>query len=336
MYECRHQGGSISSWRGESLDSLAVYILARLGIALFRVLPRAAGAALIGALASVFYRLDRRHRRIADVNLRIAFPSLPKRARERIARRSFRNAALNLLEISRLPALSPANIPRLAVYDEVEGLDNYREARRRGKGILYLTGHFSSWELLPTAHALYGHPLAFTTRPLDNARLERYLSSIRSLHGNRVVPKGNSARTILRELHSGRDFGILMDQNTSPEEGIFARFFGVPAATTSSVALFALRTGAPVLPGYLTPMERGRYRIRFLPPMEAVRTGDKERDIEVNTQRFNDVLERIVREQPESWLWGHRRWKNQPPENPQDLYALSPGELAAFLRRVRP
>jgi lauroyl/myristoyl acyltransferase len=70
--------------------------------------------------------------------------------------------------------------------------------------------------------------------------------------------------------------------------------------------------------------------------MEAVRTGDRERDIEVNTQRFNDVLERIVREQPESWLWGHRRWKNQPPENPQDLYALSPEELAAFLRRARP
>ena len=97
------------------------------------------------------------------------------------------------------------------------------------------------------------------------------------------------------------------------------------------MAILALHTGAPVLPGYLTPMRGGRYTIKFLPPLDPVRTGDTRQDIAENTRLFNRVLEDIVREQPESWLWGHKRWKYQPPGNPQDLYALSEEELDKFL-----
>lgn len=317
------------------MDSYPVYVLARLVIACFRVLPRGWGAALIRLAASIFYALDGRHRHIADVNLRIAFPDLPQSRRRRIARKSFQNAALNLLEISRSDSLTAANISSLVSYDEHFGLQHYHAAAAKGKGILYLTGHFSSWELLPIAHALHGFPLSFTTRPLDNARLEQYLLRIRESKGNRVVPKKDSARSILRALKSRQTFGILMDQNTSLQEGVFVDFFGIPAATSTAAALFALRTDAPVLTGYLTPMCRGRYTFRFLPPIDVVRTGDLEHDLKINTQRFNHVLERIVREQPESWLWGHKRWKNQPPGNPRDLYRLAPEALDAFVRQAR-
>jgi KDO2-lipid IV(A) lauroyltransferase len=126
-----------------------------------------------------------------------------------------------------------------------------------------------------------------------------------------------------------------MDQNTHPHEGIFVDLFGLPAATTTGVALFALRTDATVLPGYLTPMRQGRYRIKFLPPLDLVRTGDRARDVLENTRLFNLVLERIIREQPESWLWGHKRWNCQPPGNPQDLYRMSWPDLEAFLEKNR-
>ena len=126
-----------------------------------------------------------------------------------------------------------------------------------------------------------------------------------------------------------------MDQNTSLHEGIFVDFFGIPAATTTGMALFALRTDASVLPGYLTPMRNGCYTIKFLPPLEISRTGDMSHDVEVNTRRFNEILEQIIREQPESWLWGHKRWKHQPQGNPQDLYSLSPRELSDFLSQSR-
>jgi Kdo2-lipid IVA lauroyltransferase/acyltransferase len=318
------------------LDSYLVYVLARLVIAFFRKIPRAWGIFIIRILAICVYSFDLKHKHIARINLRIAFPELSERERNRIARRSFQNAGMNLLEVSRSAILAPANIFSLADYDAVQGLENYRAACAQQKGILYLTGHFSSWELLPTAHALHGCPLSFVTRPLDNRRLERYLLKIRESKGNQVIYKKNSARQILRTLNSGGAVGILMDQNTSLQEGMFVDFFGIPAATSMSVALFALRTDAPVLPGYLTPMRQGRYTIKFLPPIEITRTGDMSRDLEINTKRFNQVLESIVREQPESWLWGHKRWKYQPEGNPPDLYCLTLKELSDFLDRYRP
>jgi KDO2-lipid IV(A) lauroyltransferase len=125
-----------------------------------------------------------------------------------------------------------------------------------------------------------------------------------------------------------------MDQNTSLQEGTFVNLFGMPAATSTSVALFALRTDAAVLPGYLAPRADGRYRIKFLPPVDLERTGDVARDVSRNTQKFNDILEGIIREQPETWLWGHRRW-SQRPEGFPDLYALPPDEVRAFVSGER-
>ena len=315
--------------------SYLVYFLVRLFICLFRVLPRFLGAGLVRVLGTCAYYLDFRHRHIADVNLRIAFPEMTDRERNRVALKSFQNTGMNLLEVSRLPSLNRDNIGSLVTYDPIEGLDNYKAALAQGRGILYLTGHFSAWELLPAAHALHGYPLSFITRPLDNAVLERYLLRVRESSGNRVISKHNSARPVLKNLASGEATGILMDQNTTLQEGVFVNFFGIPAATTTSVALFALRTDAPVLPGFLTPMCKGRYRIRFLPPIQVTRTGDMSRDLEINTRKFNEVLEKIIRDQPESWLWGHKRWKNQPPGNPRDLYGLSKKELLEFLMKSR-
>ena len=313
------------------MNTKFIYFLARLVIAFFSFIPRAAGAAIIRLLATIFYYLAARYRHIADVNLRIAFPEMPRRWRKETALRSFQNAGMNLLEISRLNMLAPENISDLADYDKTAGLDNYRAALSGGKGVLYLTGHFSSWELLPTAHALHGYPLSFTTRPLDNTRLEKYLRRIRESKGNTVIYKKDSARRILKELKAGHAVGVLMDQNVNPAEGIFVDFFGLPAATSTGIALLALRTGAPVLPGYLTPLRNGRYTIKFLPPIDMMRTGDTAYDLRVNTRRLNDVLEGIIREQPESWLWGHKRWKNRPPEDVRDIYALSPREFDDFL-----
>jgi Kdo2-lipid IVA lauroyltransferase/acyltransferase len=268
------------------------------------------------------------------VNLRIAFPHLTEPERNRIALKSFQNTAMNLLEVSRLPSLNSRNISSLVEYDQKFGLNNYREAQSRDKGIIYLTGHFSAWELLPAAHALHGYPLSFLTRPLDNSALERFMLRMRQSTGNEAINRRNSSRLTLKKLHSKGAVGILMDQNTTFREGIFVDFFGLPAMTTTSVARFALHTDSPILPGYLTPMRSGRYTIKFLPPINLVRTGDLKSDLEANTRILNEILEQIIREQPESWLWGHKRWKNQPPENPPDIYSLSDDELQKFLKKI--
>jgi KDO2-lipid IV(A) lauroyltransferase len=316
------------------LQSYLLYLICRLFLGLMRFLPRRAGLLLADSLACLAYYLDFRHRHIVRVNLIIAFPELSRREHARIGRQSFRNVARNALELGRFPLLSPENISTLVQYDPEFGLANYLAAKKKGKGILYITGHFSAWELLPAAHALYGHPLHFITRPLDNAPLESYLLQLREKFGNKVLSKKDSARRVLEAIKAREGVGILMDHNTTLQEGTFATLFGLPAATTTSVALFALRTGAAVLPGYMTPLRNGRYTVKFLPDIDLIRTGDMTRDVQLNTELFNQVMEGIIREQPEAWLWGHKRWKNQPEGNP-DLYGLSREDLLKFLGEAR-
>jgi KDO2-lipid IV(A) lauroyltransferase len=313
------------------LGQYLAYLPCLLALESFRRLPLGAATRLLDLLAALTYYVDARHRHIARVNLCIAFPELSQREHDRIAMRSFQHTAQNLLYVSRLPLLNRENIASLVTYDADAGFKNFEAAKARGRGILYLTGHFSAWELLPAAHALYGHPLHFVTRPLDNPHLERYLRSRRESGGNRVIAKKRSARKVLERLKSKDSVGILMDQNTGLQEGVFANFFGLPAATTTAAALLALRADATILPGFLSPRDAGRYTINFLPPVQLLRTGEMRRDVQANTELFNSIIEGIVRRQPESWLWGHKRWKLQPSGNPQDLYSLSWEDLRAFL-----
>jgi KDO2-lipid IV(A) lauroyltransferase len=108
--------------------------------------------------------------------------------------------------------------------------------------------------------------------------------------------------------------GVLIDQNTSLEEGVFVDFFGVPACTTSGLARIALRTEATVVPGFLFWDEHMRkYRLRFEPAIELQRTSDEPRDIVENTARFTRAVEEYARRHPDQWLWVHKRWRTRPP-----------------------
>jgi KDO2-lipid IV(A) lauroyltransferase len=118
---------------------------------------------------------------------------------------------------------------------------------------------------------------------------------------------------MLKILRDAGTIGILADQNTMPDEGVYVDFFGTLACTTTGIARVALHTDAAVVPGYAYWDEGIRkYRLRFEPQVELIRTGDAERDILENTARFAKVIEGIIREHPEQWVWVHARWKNRP------------------------
>jgi KDO2-lipid IV(A) lauroyltransferase len=103
-----------------------------------------------------------------------------------------------------------------------------------------------------------------------------------------------------------------------PDEGVFVDFFGKSACTTTGIARVALHTGAAVVPGYAYwDASIGKYRLRFEPAVELIRTGNTERDIFVNTQRFAKVIEEIIRKYPEQWVWVHARWKVRPKGEPE-------------------
>ncbi len=150
--------------------------------------------------------------------------------------------------IRALPTVHQQNIDRIVLLD---GFENFAAAQARGKGVLFLTGHMSAWELAPFAQALFGYPLHFLARAIDNPRVDALVTRYRCLSGNLPVEKNQSARAVLKVLAAGGTVGILADHNTLLAEGVFVDFFGIPACTTAGLARFALHTGAAVVPGFL-------------------------------------------------------------------------------------
>lgn len=274
-------------------------------------LPRLLARAVAVMITRVLYTFRLRLRRTAEFNLRLAFPAWSGRERRRATHNMIRQVGWMAAEFAHFPQYKPENIERIVV---LEGFENFQAAQRRGKGVLFLTGHMSAWELAPFAHALYGYPLHFLARPIENARVNLLVDRYRCLSGNQPINKNQAARTILSILHGGGTVGILIDHNTSLEEGVFVDFFGVPACTTTGLARFALRTDAAVVPGFLS-WDPGinKYRLSFDPMIELARTGDEEGDIRENTARFTRVVEDYIRRHSDQWLWVHKRWKTRPP-----------------------
>ena len=263
------------------------------------------------------FHLSKRLRTIAEHNLKLALPELSPSERERIVRGVFANLGRLLAEFCQLPKLTRENVSERVIYD---GYENFGRALERGQGVLFLTAHYGAWELCPYAHALYGHPLRFIVRPIDNPLVDRLVNRYRTASGNEVIEKKNSLKEILVTLKRGAAVGILIDQNTFREAGVFAPFFGIPACTTTGLATIALRTGAAIVPGVLIWDEHLRkHRLRFEPPVALAQTGNKQEDILTNTTRCNQVLEELVRKHPDQWLWVHRRWKTRP-EGEKELY----------------
>ena len=217
-------------------------------------------------------------------------------------------------EFSHFPRYTKSNIDRVILLD---GFENFAAGKERGKGVLFLTGHVSAWELAPLAQALYGNPLHFLIRPIDNPRVDALITEYRCLSGNRTIEKNQSVRAVLKALGENGAVGILADQNTQPAEGVFVDFFGIPACTTTGLARFALHTGAAVVPVFVHWDEAIRkYRLCFEPEVKVQHSGDTDADILENTQRFTRVIENRVRRFPDEWLWVHRRWKVRPPGEP--------------------
>src|SRR3974377_1020843 len=174
-------------------------------------------------------------------------------------------------EFARLPQYTKENIGQFVILD---GHENFLAGRSRGKGVIYLAGHIGAWELSSFSHALYVFPLHYMARPLDNGPLDALVNRYRGLSGNKPIFKNESARQVLRVLKEAGTIGILADHSPMRGEGVWVDFVGPSACTTTGIARVALHTGAAVVPGYAYWDENlGKYRLRFEPPLDLVRTG---------------------------------------------------------------
>lgn len=294
------------------LQTSLEYGVARSLIGGLGILPRPFAIGVARALARLAYLLPGDLRRTGQCNLKLAFPNLSDAERKQLLRGCFDNLGRLLGEFSQLPRATPDKLRELIEYDEV-GLAHLREAERNKRGIIFLTGHIGSWELLSFGWSALEYPISFLVRPIDNELVEAMIEKIRTRFGNRAIDKKSAARQALRVLRQGGTLGILSDLNSHPHEGVFVPFFGTLACTTAGIATLALKTDAVVIPTCAVwDSQKKRYFFHGDPPVELIRTGDQKKDVELNTARFAAAVERMIRLYPDQWLWIHKRWKTRP------------------------
>jgi KDO2-lipid IV(A) lauroyltransferase len=272
------------------------------------MIPSRLGLWVGAGLGHLSYRLLPRRRAVTLENLRIAYPEKSEAQLDAIGLSVYRNMGKLLFEICWFTCMGDRELMGRV---RLSGTENLKAAYEKGKGVLVLTAHFGNWELMPVLGALVKYPCSYVYRPLDSPALEKFLGRTRTRYGGAKIPKRRSFRRILKFLDRKGLVFLLMDQNVRRNEGVFVPFFNQLACTNKGLALLALKTGAPVVPIFLLREENG-FKGLILPEVPRVDTGDKEKDIEANTQAYNRVIESVVREYPKQWFWVHRRWKTQP------------------------
>lgn len=256
-------------------------------------------------------------RRIARRNLEIALPELPETEKERIIRGTFESLGRHLGFVSHFKRFRHEDIHNLV---EIIGREHFDKAFDAGKGILFFTGHFGSWEVFHLLSPAFGYGMNVLVRRIDNPLVENHIESFRTKFGAVTLDKTKSARKMFRVLEGGELLGMMADLNVQEKEGVFVDFFGVPASTTTSIAKLALHTGAALMPAFAVWDEAKRkYVVHLETPIEYEKTLDADEDIKNLTQAITNVVEKYVRQYPEQWLWIHKRW-NTRPKGEKELY----------------
>jgi len=250
-----------------------------------------------------------RRRRIALGNLARAYPELPAAERRRLARRASQHLGMTLVE---LPRLLAAPLESTLARIRLDGVEHLHAAMSAHGRALMLTAHLGNWEILCATHRLTDYGLSIVVRPLDAPWLDAVAARLRRRSGVEVIDKRGALRAVLDALRRGRLVGILMDQNAARRESVFVDFFGRPASTSRSIAVLAVRTGAPIIPTFAHRNPDGSHRVVIRPALPPPTSNDPEAAVVELTARCTAEIERAIRETPEQWLWSHDRWRTRP------------------------
>jgi len=273
---------------------------------LLGALPAASASRLAGGIAAAVGPLLPVSR-VADANLRRALPELDAPARTRIVRGAWRSLGHTVGEFPHLPALHQT--PQGPGW-EIEGMDILDAILARGGPTIFFSAHMGNWEIFAPVARAYGVAVPAFYRAAGNARVDALINIIRSrAAGAGVVnfAKGSAgARKAAMHLARGGLMAMLVDQKLN--DGIEARFFGLPAMTAPAPAAFALRYRCQLVPAHCIRLAPARLRMVIEPPLTLPDTGNRNADILALTQSINDTVERWIRADPGAWLWLHRRW----------------------------
>jgi KDO2-lipid IV(A) lauroyltransferase len=296
------------------LDYL-IYLAVRILICLAQAFPLRDVLSLAGLIGWLCHWFDRRHRLVAEENVRHAFPHLSPAEVADLVRRCYNHFALVMIEVAVLPrVLHKGSVHRHVRYPEGEEWRLGQAGLNSGRPLVVVTGHLGNWEVMNYALGLLGYRAHCVARSLDNPFLDRFIGEFRRNTGQVLVDKDGAVSVCRDVLRDGGHVGIVGDQDAG-QRGYFVDFFGRPASTFRPWAMLSLDHDAMIL--VLAAVREGEeitYRVLvadLIDPRDYAGRPDAARAI---TQRYTSALEAMVRRYPEQYFWLHRRWKHQPAE----------------------
>ena len=289
------------------------YGTVRLMTTIAAMAPRSWIYGLMQGVALLFYRFSKKRRLITIDNLRHAFPSLAedeieKRSKDVYIELSVTVADILLMLTGRLDTDS-------IVENYDEALEKLAEIKAKyPNGIIFMGAHFSNWELPPLFASKHGFPMTVIGRRGDNRMIdEKLVIPFRSQYGNQTVYKKKAGISMLRTLKQHGTVGLLIDQKVNKENGFLVPFFGREAFTTHAVATLKLKANPAIIPISMPRLDKGRYRLDIGEAIEyrAEEIEGEQQKLLKMTERYNQVLEKIIKEYPAQWLWMHDRWNKR-------------------------
>ena len=244
--------------------------------------------------------------RVAETNLRIAFPQADDTEISRLLDAQWQGLGRWVVEFPILDKII-ADPTRVTL---VNG-ERLTEIAKTGQSVVFISGHFSSMEIMPAAIIHAGITCQITYRATNNPHVDARIRKSRFRYGVRLfAPKGgDGARELIRALARGESVALMNDQKFNG--GVAAPLFGIMAHTAPGPSSFALRFNIPLQPMSVQRTHKARFRVVVHDPISLTNTGDRNADIEVGVRQVNAFIEARVRDRPEEWFWVHKRWPNE-------------------------
>jgi KDO2-lipid IV(A) lauroyltransferase len=287
-----------------------IYYIVKGMIASANLVPRKIWLRFCGTLGSLAGICAVSERKKAVKNLTIAFGN-EKSPEEinRISHNMFKMLGKNVGDVIRAAPISTlAELNKVVV---MKGMENFDEANKKGRGVVFVACHLGAFELQITSMALRKLNFMVIGTPLKDKRLNDLMWQHRNRNGTNAVERDKATFPMLKTLKAGGSVALLIDQDTNKVKNTFVNFFGRPASTPIGAALMAIKTGAVVMPAFSHLGDDGMQHIEIMPEIPVRITGNEEEDIQYNTQVFTGYIEERIRQYPAQWLWMHERWKTQ-------------------------
>ena len=292
-------------------------------VAILRVLPFTIVLTLFNILIRIIFFVMPKYRKVAGKNLALAFPELSQEQRNKIYKDSLFSLARCFADSVRAPFVTKKWAKEHIQFPNEEDLLKLKEDSA-GNGIMLLTGHLGSFELLGQVFALYNHHISFVARDFKLVKLNNWYKSMRERNGNRSISRIGAYKHIVNHLHSNSIVAILFDQNVTRNYAVFADFFGRKAATTKTIGLVYLKVKPKVALIGFKYTGNGQYTVIFkevdFTDIYIDSNLSSKEKVELITHRANQEYQKIVTSYPQGWFWIHKRWQATPEGVPEDFY----------------